>query len=171
MKIETYKKKAAEGWKITETDEALIFYRDNVGDGFPFAVHLVVVNGKVKDAFLLNDSGRGDGPEEHKIGIENAARVLENLHNPYRYKTWQDAWLATNPPALSEKVLGERINVAERQLRNARIMGFFLDDFIVDRLCVKVLGRNPTELYSYEAWAEFRSAEELEAAAVASETA
>ena len=147
---------ASEGWDVTHTSTGAVFSRDHATDGFPFYVDLKVDpdTDMVTGAVINSDYGRGDGTEEHEIGSRLAYQTVLNLDNPFRYKVFLDAWLASEPESVAEKKLAERVSVSERVIRNARILGF-MSGYLADRLCVKILKRNPSELYGYTAWVEY----------------
>jgi hypothetical protein len=129
------------------------------GDGYP---HLVVIKattlGTIDDGYVETDYGEayemGTGP--YTLGSRNLVGVLSNVHNPFRYKTFFDAWVAQAPATLSEKLLAKSIDVSERQIRNSRIMGY-MDGYLADKLSIKVLGIHPSNLFGTPQWLEPQS--------------
>jgi hypothetical protein len=129
------------------------------GDGYP---HLMIIkangDGSIDDGSVETDYGDSyelsNGP--FTLGSRSLMGVLKNVHNPFRYKTFFDAWAAQNPATLSEKLLAKSIDVSERQIRNARIMGY-MDGYLADKLAIKVVGIHPSNLFGTPQWLEPQS--------------
>lgn len=149
---------AADHWDHGQHDDSVEFTRRDVteNEGYP---HTVVVEhdraGVITGGHVYTEYGEGfelgDGPYE--LGSRSLIGVLGNVNNPFRYATFFGAWAARNPATLSEKLLAKSIDVSERQIRNARIMGY-MDGFLADKLAIKVLGMHPSNLFGTVGWLE-----------------
>lgn len=128
------------------------------GDGYPAVVRVEhnPTTGEVTGGSVWNSLDPFGELEEMELGTRSIMAVLSNVDNPFRYKPFHEAFLATHPVSISEKVLAGRIGESERQVRNARIMGF-MSGYLADKLCVVVLGKHPMELYGFDAWCEHES--------------
>lgn len=146
---------AENNWSVDKTATSTTFFRTGYtpGDGYP---HTVVVAhskaGVVSGGQVLTDYGAhdmGEGPYE--LGSRNTLKVIENANSPFRYKRFLEAWMARSPASTSEKHLAQSLSISERQVRNARIMGF-MDDYLADKLSCKVLGVHPSNLFGTPEW-------------------
>lgn len=136
---------------------AWIFYREEVGEGYPHAIHVLVDDDEcIINGTLYSDYGRGEGTEEFEVGSRSIIYVLENVNNPFRFKTFYDAYMALDPVSVSERGMGDAVGESERQIRNARILGS-MSGYLADRLCVVLLKRLAVELYGFDAWVEHES--------------
>lgn len=149
---------AADDWDHDRREDSVEFTRREVteNDGYP---HTAVVthdpSGLITGGHVFTDYGEGfelgDGPYE--LGSRSLMGVLSNVNNPFRYATFFEAWVARNPATLSEKLLAKSIGESERQIRNARIMGY-MDGYLADKLAIKVLGMHPSNLFGTPGWLE-----------------
>ena len=146
---------AAADWEYNQTSTSTTLTRTNAqpGDGYP---HTVIVDhtsaGVVSGADVYTDYSPhelGVGP--YRLGTRNALKVITNVNNPFRYKTFFEAWVTRSPASMSEKLLAEQVGMSERQIRNARIMGF-MDDYTADKLVTKALGIHPSNLFGAPEW-------------------
>lgn len=154
---------AAEGnWdvQVVEAFGVVNFSRpDHVpGDGYPA---LVVIDydtstDEVTAGRVYTSYDPYGALEEYELGSRSLLGVITDITNPFRYKAFHEAWLATTPNSTSEKLLAERIDESERQIRNARITGS-MSGYMADKLCVVVLGKHPMETFGYDAWIEHQS--------------
>lgn len=147
------------GWIFEQAPGELRFARmdHTIGDGYPAVV--VVKHdaaGEATTGSVWNTLDPYGELEEFEVGTRNLLAVLAEVGNPFRYKPFHEAFMAGHPVSISEKVLAARINESERQVRNARIMGF-MSGYLADKLCVVVLGKHPMEVYGYGAWIEHES--------------
>lgn len=159
--IDKFIKAAGNDWLIddTETGEVRFARHDHTpGDGYPAVVLIKYQPGSKEaiDGAVWNSLDPFAELEETELGTRSIMAVLGNVNNPFRYKPFHEAFLATHPVSISEKVLAHRIGESERQVRNARIMGF-MTGYLADKLCVVVLGKHPMELYGFESWCEHES--------------
>lgn len=129
------------------------------GDGYPQQVSIdydpetrEATGGSVLTSYDPNSTEL----EQYELGTRSLMGVIADVDNPFRFKTFHDAWLATHPVSTSEKILASRIGESERQIRNARITGS-MSGYMADKLCVVVLGKHPIEMYGFEAWVEYES--------------
>lgn len=67
----------------------------------------------------------------------------------FSYSKWYDMYKVANPKKGSEKGIAKAIGVSERQIRKARISGV-MDHILADKLCVRLLGVLPLEVYGDE---------------------
>lgn len=149
---------AATDWMYEAGFEGHIFQRVDryPGDGYP---HLVIIktngDGSIEEGSVETDYGEpyelSSGP--FTLGSRSLMGVLKNVHNPFRYATFFETWVARNPATLSEKLLAKSIGESERQIRNARIMGY-MDGYLADKLAIKVLGMHPSNLFGTPGWLE-----------------
>ena len=151
--------KAAEAdWMYEAGPEGHTFRRVDCypGDGYP---HLMIIKtngaGSIDEGSVESDYGEShelsSGP--FTLGSRSLLGVLANVENPFRYQRFFEAWVARNPASLSEKLLAASIGISERQIRNARIMGY-MDGYMADTLAVKVLGMHPSNLFGTPGWLE-----------------
>lgn len=124
-------------------------------DGYPHLIHIDHEGGMIQGGEVFTDYGDtydlGVGP--YPLGSRSLMGVLRNVGNPFRYKTFFEAWVAQDPATLSEKLLAASLNISERQIRNARIMGY-MDGYLADRLCCTILRIHPSNLFGTEEWLE-----------------
>lgn len=158
--IDKYIDAAGSNWDLAEISGRAAFTRVGgvAGDGYPLRVAVDY------DPSTLEATGgsvlTGYNPEadleEFELGTRSLMNVITEIDNPFRYKVFLDAWIASDPASLSEKLLAGRIKESERQIRNARIMGS-MNGYLADKLCCVALGKHPIEMYGFEAWVEYES--------------
>lgn len=158
--IEKFIKAAEDHWVIDDSmngEVRFARFSHTPGDGYPAVVRVEYDRSKeVTGGSVWNSLDPYGELEEIELGTRSIMAVLSNVDNPFRYKPFHEAFLATHPVSISEKVLAGRIGESERQVRNARIMGF-MSGYLADKLCVVVLGKHPMELYGFESWCEHES--------------
>lgn len=151
---EKFKRIAEEnGWWFSLYDGGTFVARLSEADrqlGYPFRVSGTLVDQSLEDGIISNDYG--SGVEQFKAGMRYIISVMENVHNPLKYKQFYLQYLEAYPNDRSEKVMSEKTGVSERQIRRARMCGF-ADPYVLDLLCTKLLGISPGLLYGFDAWA------------------
>lgn len=147
------------GWNLSVTREGDVSFftatREDVGDGYPHTVMAIFEDAEREQRFLSGEIGNnyGQGTEWYELGFTHLMGVLENVVAPFKYKPFYEAFLNSQPEYISEKEISARVGFSERQIRNARIMGY-LDDRLADHLCIKLLGLHPCSVYGFGAWVE-----------------
>lgn len=119
--------------------------------GYPYKIWGKVTGPVMEEGELEIDYG--SGPEAFNVGTRYIKGVLTNRRNPLKYKTFLDAFNASNPLERSEKAIADRVGHSERQIRKARICGY-VDPYMLDDLCWKLLNLHPAVLYGMDAWIE-----------------
>ena len=148
------------GWQVTveATPGGVWFERDaEPGEGYPSIVTAIHdSDGVVTGGSIMNGYDPNGEPERSSLGSRSLLGVLTNVDNPFRWKAFYETWVAGNPATLSEKLLAERINVSERQIRNARIMGY-MNGWLADQLSIKELRVHPSNVFGFTGWVEHSS--------------
>lgn len=137
------------GWDFELEGNAFTISRENLRDGYPHTLTGVIDGRSIVEGKIHNDYG--EGTEVFKAGARSLTAVIENVDNPLRYKIFYDAYLAKWEERRNEKGMSKATGFSERQIRKARMCGFG-DDYLIDTLCLKLLGRHPQELYGYDGW-------------------
>lgn len=135
----------ANGWKFVEDGDVFSIYRLTPEAGYPSGMFGRVDGRKVVGGKVINDG------DTFPVGIRHMTSVLENVNNPLRYKIFLEAFEASEPNEKSEKAIAAATGYSERQIRNARILGF-VDPYLLDALCWRLLDRHPATLYGMDAW-------------------
>lgn len=142
------------GWSFTLFDEGTFIAQipeDEAELGYPFEVSGRLVGQSLEDGQICNDYGTG--VERFKAGMRYIISVMENVNNPLKYKPFYLKYLEDHPNDRSEKIMSERSGVSERQIRRARMCGF-ADPYVLDDLCVRLLGISASAYYGFDAWSE-----------------
>jgi len=140
------------GWIVVVEGNLVTCMREEQGDGFPHRLTATFEGKTMKDGLIWNNYGLGDGQECFKAGLQLHRLVLQGRDAPLKYKPFYQAFLTGNPVSRSEKVIASTVGVSERQIRKARISGIVEDEYLLDRLCFKLLGSHPASIYGYDNW-------------------
>ena len=133
------------GWDFDSINNNFAIRRSVEEPGYPTYMHGRIDGRKVVDGKIYNDG------DSFPAGIRYMTSALENVDNPLRYKVFLDAFTATQPEVKSEKAIAAAVGYSERQIRKARILGF-VDPYLLDDLCWKLLDRHPATVYGMDAW-------------------
>lgn len=142
--------------------EMLSVRRDSEADGYPHAMVIVGDDTHLWGQLVTN---YGSGDDVYPVGYNKAKGVIEHLKHGFKYAPfWR--FMRMNGGAYTESMIAERMGIAERQVRNARIYGYWSgrgnarkgnripEDVVVDMACVKVLSEHPLSVYGDD-WLEF----------------